>query len=156
MKIKSNKSANRHNRFVWILLVLTTLTACDAPDNSSKNVASESVFELSSASKNQHFVVTVSTEDQTQPPVGRFHTWLVTITDAQSRPVYPAVVSIGGGMPSHGHGLPTQPQITKYLGQGIYRLEGVKFNMSGAWAIKFRIATQQLQDTVEFDFNVSH
>ena len=132
------------------------LTACDASENAPEKAATKSVFDLSSVSKNQHFIVSVSIEEQTQPPIGKFHNWLVAITDAQSRPIYPVIVSIGGGMPSHGHGLPTQPQITEYLGKGVYRLEGVKFNMGGAWTIKFRIATQQLQDTVEFDFNVSH
>ena len=138
------------------MLIVIMLVACQSSEEGSEKAASESVFELSSTSKNQHFVVTVGTEEHEQPPIGRFHNWLVTITDAQFRPVYPAIISIGGGMPLHGHGLPTQPQITEYLGKGIYRLEGVKFNMSGAWAIQFRIATQQLQDTVEFDFNVSH
>ena len=155
MKTKFDSLGMRRKRLVWILLVLM-LTACDAFENSAEKTAPKSVFELSSVSKNQHLVVTVSTEESTLPPIGKFHNWLVTITDTQSRPVYPVIISIIGGMPSHGHGLPSQPQITEYLGKGLYRLEGVKFNMSGTWTIKFRIATQKLQDTVEFDFDVSH
>ena len=41
-------------------------------------------------------------------------------------------------MPQHGHGLPTRPRVTRSLGEGIYEIEGVRFNMGGWWGIKLR------------------
>ena len=145
---------HRGYQYLFWIFTMLLLAACDLFDKAADDAPPGAAFELSSPSKNQHFTVTVSTETESRPPVGKFHNWLVTITDAQSRPVYPVIVAVGGGMPAHGHGLPTQPQVTEYLGGGVYRLEGVKFNMGGAWVIKFRIVTQQMEDSVEFDFNV--
>ena len=129
MKTDTDRLVMWCKNYMWILVAMM-LTACDAFENAPDKAATNSGFELSSMSNNQNFIVTVSVEEQAQPPIGKFHNWLVRITDAELRPVETVIVSISGGMPSHGHGLPTQPQITEYLGNGIYRLEGVKFNMS--------------------------
>jgi hypothetical protein len=39
-------------------------------------------------------------------------------------PVENATIAVDGDMPEHGHGLPTCPQVTKYLGNGDYLVEG--------------------------------
>lgn len=51
-------------------------------------------------------------------------------------------------MPQHGHGLPTNPAVTSYLGKGRYRIDGVRFNMSGWWEFKLAIAAPQGDDQV--------
>ena len=66
--------------------------------------------------------------------VAMYDTWRLVIRDADSNQgVSPVRVVVGGGMEAHGHGLPTQPQVTEHLGDGQYQLEGLKFNMAGSW-----------------------
>ena len=70
---------------------------------------------------------------------------------SDGKPVEDARVEIGGGMPDHNHGLPTSPEMTEYLGQGRYRVEGVKFTMSGWWELRFDISASAGTDTVVFN-----
>src|SRR5919108_5431003 len=71
--------------------------------------------------------------------VRRLQTVRVLITDAHGRPVESAVISVDGGMPEHGHGLPTQPRVTRALGGGVYEIEGLRFSMGGWWEVKLAI-----------------
>jgi hypothetical protein len=75
----------------------------------------------------------------------------VQLSDAAGRAVDGAAITIGGGMPEHGHGLPTRPQVTRNLGNGIYVIEGVRFNMGGWWEFKLAIAGKDGSDTVTFN-----
>ena len=50
----------------------------------------------------------------------------VTVRDAEGRAIDEAQISVDGGMPQHGHGLPTRPRVTRNLGDGIYEIEGVR------------------------------
>jgi hypothetical protein len=67
------------------------------------------------------------------------------------KPLENAQVTVDGGMPQHGHGLPTQPMVTQYLGQGNYRVEGMKFQMSGWWVVNFHISANGKSDSLQFN-----
>ena len=54
-------------------------------------------------------------------------------------------------MPGHMHGLPTEPKITKRLGNGRYELSGVQFQMPGWWIIKLTVRKANLSDSAEFN-----
>jgi hypothetical protein len=54
-------------------------------------------------------------------------------------------------MPQHGHGMPTRPEVTEELGNGDYRVEGMRFQMGGWWLIEFTIDAGDGQDTVSFN-----
>jgi len=82
---------------------------------------------------------------------GEMHPWLLTLKTAAGAPVEGAAISISGGMPQHNHGLPTSPQATDYLGQGQYRIEGLKFTMGGWWQLRFAISAAAGSDTVDFN-----
>ena len=58
------------------------------------------------------------------------------------------MISIDGGMPQHGHGFPTQPRVTRELGDGRYLLEGMKFSMPGWWEIKLKVDAASGTDEV--------
>jgi len=89
--------------------------------------------------------------------LSEFHTWQLSIRDAKTKlGIVPARVVVGGGMPAHGHGLPTQPQVTAHLGDGNYQLEGLMFNMAGQWQLVFDISTRTSADRVIFDLVVEH
>jgi transcriptional regulator GlxA family with amidase domain len=78
----------------------------------------------------------------------------VRITDARGRPVEDAAIAIDGGMPEHGHGLPTQPRVGRALGGGVYEIEGVRFNMGGWWELKLAIRTLAGTDNVTFNLSL--
>ena len=71
---------------------------------------------------------------------GELESWLLTLKTKTGASVERAAIAISGGMPQHNHGLPTSPQVTDYLGDGRYRIEGVKFTMSGWWQLRFAIS----------------
>jgi hypothetical protein len=54
-------------------------------------------------------------------------------------------------MPEHDHGLPTAPQVTRYLGNGDYLVEGIKFLMNGWWQMSFLITAGEQRDSVTFN-----
>ena len=62
-------------------------------------------------------------------------------------------IGVDGGMPQHGHGLPTKPRVTQDLGAGRYQVEGLKFNMGGWWELKFIFAGQG-NDSVVFNLDL--
>ena len=72
-------------------------------------------------------------------PLKKIHSWILHIEDKNGKPVEKAKVFIFGGMPMHKHGFPTKPRVKKYLGNGDYMIEGVKFNMPGHWQMRFNI-----------------
>lgn len=82
---------------------------------------------------------------------GELHSWVLTVKMPDGKPVDDARVEIGGGMPDHNHGLPTSPEVTQHLGDGRYRIEGMKFSMSGWWELKFDITSPAGADIVTFN-----
>ncbi len=91
-----------------------------------------------------------------QPPAGaiginRIHSWQLRIAAADGSAVSNAVVAFDGGMPQHHHGFPTSPRISAQPGEGAYRIDGVKFSMSGWWEIKLAIEGARGSDTVTFN-----
>jgi hypothetical protein len=82
---------------------------------------------------------------------GQMQSWTLTLKTPSGLPVENAAIDISGGMPQHNHGLPTSPQVTDYLGQGRYRIDGVKFTMSGWWQLRLSISSAAGSDTVVFN-----
>jgi hypothetical protein len=88
--------------------------------------------------------------------IGQFQTWVVELRERSGAAVTGADVAIAGGMPAHGHGLPTQPRVTEELGGGRYRIEGVKLNMVGAWVIEVFVQSAAGRDRLRFDLAVDY
>lgn len=93
------------------------------------------------------------TSDLAPLAVNKFHTWVLQVTTPDGKPVTGATVVVDGGMPLHNHGLPTAPEVTE-LGAGDYRVEGMKFQMSGHWTVTVKVDAGELQDAVTFDVMV--
>ena len=87
-------------------------------------------------------------------PKGKLHRWTLHLETASGAPVDSAVIAIDGGMPQHGHGLPTKPRATRDLGNGDHLIEGMKFNMGGWWVVKFRVAASQGTDSLVFNLKL--
>ena len=83
--------------------------------------------------------------------VNQIHAWTLHVETVDGRPVEGATIAVDGDMPQHGHGLPTEPQVTADLGRGDYLVEGLKFHMPGWWVMDFTIEADGQTDTVRFD-----
>ena len=84
-------------------------------------------------------------------PLHRIHQWSVQLTDRAGQPVQGATVKVGGGMPQHGHGLPTAPVVRPAGAPGAYVLNGMKFSMDGWWELKLDIEAEGVRDQVTFN-----
>ena len=78
----------------------------------------------------------------------------VSVRDADGRAIDEARISVDGGMPQHGHGLPTRPRVTRNIGDGIYEIEGVRFNMGGWWEFKLSVKTDSGADVITFNLKL--
>ena len=87
----------------------------------------------------------------TPPAVNQMHSWQIKLTSPTGAPITHAHIAVDGGMPQHGHGLPTRPQVTQELADGTYLLEGMKFSMTGWWEIKLAIDSLEGADKVTFN-----
>ena len=85
------------------------------------------------------------------PAINQMHSWTVRLATPQGQPVHGATFSVDGGMPQHGHGLPTKPRVTRELADGSYQIDGMKFSMTGWWEVKLDIRGPQGADQVTFN-----
>jgi len=107
-------------------------------------------FETNSSNGLYH----VAIEPASAPAINVMESWTVTLHDSAGVAVAGADITITGGMPDHGHGLPTEPAVTADLGEGRYRIEGIKFNMMGHWVVDFRIDAQPGTDTARLELDL--
>lgn len=98
------------------------------------------------------FTATLAAEQPLRPR--QLQTVRVLIADAAGRPVDGAVIEIDGGMPEHGHGLPTRPRVMPAPGAGVYEIQGVRFNMPGWWELTLAIDTPAGADVVTFNLDI--
>ena len=104
---------------------------------------------IAPASFADSLIVTYTTPDG-DPAINRMHSWILHIENEDGLEIEGAIIEVEGGMPEHDHGLPTRPRITEELGGGDYRLEGMRFHMSGYWEVIVSITT----DTGNFEVTI--
>lgn len=97
---------------------------------------------LNKPTEEQKFIVAIQPQDPSIA-INRLHAWEVRVSSPDGAPVLHARISVDGGMPQHGHGLPTRPRVTQELGDGRYLIEGMKFSMTGWWVIQLNVADDQ-------------
>ena len=111
-------------------------------------------LDLSRSKPTEHGLYVTSIEPGISPLVARrMHHWTVLLTTAQGTPVEQARLTIAGGMPQHGHGLPTKPTVTPQS-DGRYRVEGMKFNMGGWWTLTLHVDGPAGADNVTFNLKL--
>ncbi|MBN9253014.1 MAG: FixH family protein [Mesorhizobium sp.] len=99
------------------------------------------------------FVATIR-PDGPEPTVGPIGTWILAVTKPDGTPVSGATITVGGGMPQHNHGFPTQPQVSTAPDPGQYRIEGVKFSMPGLWEMRLIIEAGTERDEAFFNIRL--
>ena len=120
----------------------------------SSEVPSDLDYSNTRVSENGLFRVSyVSSQDIV--PVNQMHQWTLHVETADGQPVENATIAVDGDMPEHGHGLPTRPQVTEYLGNGDYLVEGMKFQMGGWWVMDFTITANSHTDAVHFNMKLN-
>ena len=131
----------------FTLSAVFLLNACDFGSHSHDHqkdtkVVSEitkpSVWSVTKKSDQQHYSVTLTCAQK--PTVGGFQSCLVSLSSA-GQAVSDATISIDGGMRAHGHGLPTSPKMISTQARGEYKIEGLKFSMTGEWVLGFKVQT---------------
>ncbi len=134
---------NRHLAASFLIAVVSVSTGCaSVPDH----------LDLSMKHASVHNTFVAELEPPSTPAaINKIHSWQVRLTDAAGQPIAHAHIDVDGGMPQHGHGLPTQPRVTRELSDGTYLIEGMKFSMSGWWEIRLKIDAAGVSDTVTFN-----
>jgi hypothetical protein len=128
--------------FGALALVFLAVAGCSTPDNLDLSLDKNSSAGL--------YRVALIPPAQV-PAINQMHSWKVKLATADGVPVDGARFLVDGGMPQHGHGLPTQPRVTGEMGDGMYSLEGMKFSMTGWWEVKLAIDGPQGADKVTFN-----
>ena len=138
---------NRSISAALSLVALVTTAGCmSAPPNLDVSLTRPTV--------DHKYVVTLQ-PPATPPAINQLHSWQVRLASSTGAPIAHARITVDGGMPQHGHGLPTRPQVTQALPDGTYLIEGMKFSMTGWWEIKLAIDSPEGADKVTFNTVVS-
>lgn len=106
-------------------------------------------------SRDGHFQVTARPVPE-KPPLREYHDWIVEVKDDNGDPADLAGLTVSGGMPGHGHGLPSQPKVHEHLGDGRYRISGFLFNMHGEWTLSFHLAGPDLEDVADLELTLGY
>ena len=152
----SATSASKTTRiFIWIAVILGGLAIVYAISMSVMmsrmgNTPSDLDYSTTQESDNGLYRVSYTAATGTIP-VNQMHAWTLHVESADGVPVEGATITVDGDMPQHGHGLPTSPRVTEYLGNGDYRVEGLKFQMAGHWLMDFTITANGQTDAVKFN-----
>lgn len=114
------------------------------------NAPSDLDYSTTRSSEKGLFNVSYSASTGTVP-VNEMHQWTLHVETSDGQIVENADITVDGDMPQHGHGLPTRPQVTEYLGNGDYLVEGLRFQMGGWWVMDFTISANGQDDAVRFN-----
>ena len=104
-------------------------------------------------SESGRYTATIKPEGDSIPQ-GKLQRWTLHLETASGEAVDACEVTVDGGMPQHGHGLPTKPRVTRHLGNGDHLVEGMKFNMGGWWIVKFRVNATAGSDSLVFNLKL--
>ena len=144
-------AASRKTTWKWIIgIVCTVLIAAWAWFGFVKLGQPERNYSTTRQSDNALYTMTIH-PNQDPIPINAIHTWKLHLETASGETIENATITVDGDMPEHGHGLPTRPKVTQYLGNGDYLVEGMKFQMTGWWVMEFDVTTDGKTDHVQFD-----
>ena len=111
-------------------------------------------WSLDKQTKEGKFRVALISPDP-EPPLQQIHAWSIRLMRPDGTPIEKGLVYLNGGMPDHGHGLPTRPMTVGEIAPGVYRVEGVKFNMPGRWELIVAIQANGTEDFAYFNLMVN-
>ena len=80
------------------------------------------------------------------PVVGQLFKAVTTVRDVAGKPVDGGALTLDFTMPSHGHGMITEP-VHKPAGPGTWLSEGLKLHMHGPWRLSLEFNKGELQES---------
>lgn len=86
--------------------------------------------------------------------VNRTHSWELTVRDKDGKPVNNARVMLSGEMPVNERGLPVHPVVSRAGFEGLYRVDNMRFDMPGWWAVTVNVMANDTPDRVSFNLNL--
>ena len=105
-------------------------------------------------SEGGHYRGTIRPQNDTIPK-GKLHSWTLHLESPDGSPVKVEQVAVNGGMPQHGHGLPTKPRATRRTPDGDVIVDGMKFNMGGWWVVTFKVTCAgEAPDSLTFNIKL--
>jgi hypothetical protein len=140
---------------IWIAgilggLVLLYIVAMNMMMSRRGDIPSDLDYSTTQQSEQGLFNVSYTASTGTIP-INQMHQWTLHVERTDGTPVEDATITVDGDMPQHGHGMPTQPQVTENLGNGDYLVDGLRFQMGGWWLMDFTITAGSETDTVHFN-----
>lgn len=140
------------NLILMLLVALWALTACMGLSHVRGNAADAAEHDVASTQLSEQGLFRISYQSELDPvEINSIHNWTLIVETADGAPVEDATIRVDGGMPDHGHGLPTAPEVTENLGNGNYRVEGIRYSMPGWWTMTFEITAGGATDRVTFN-----
>jgi hypothetical protein len=133
--------------FLWILTFLSLSISLDSYGSEENK--------WSALSESKALKVEIFPKEDSYS-IGDYHQWVISVKDVSDNPVSYAKIGISGGMIGHGHGMPSQPVVSKEFKPGQYLIDGMLFNMMGEWTLLFSIQTPTLNDKVRFDIELKY
>ena len=154
---RNRKTLRQAAAFGLIVLAAAIVTGCShvmmmIPGGGPKRPAAAEFGLGPRSSANGMYVATLEPTRELRPR--QMQTVRILVTDGEGRAIENARLAIDGGMPQHGHGLPTRPRMTRSVAAGSYEVEGVRFNMGGWWEFKVTITSERGADTVTFNLSL--
>lgn len=138
-----------------VTVILLTLTACGLSMLFGTGVEPppSSEFGLGPRTSDQG-LYTAKIETEQPMRARKMQSLRLLIEDSSGKALKDAAIDVDGGMPQHGHGLPTLPRVISTAENGIYEIQGVRFSMGGWWELKLAIATPAGDDSITFNIDI--
>ena len=92
--------------------------------------------------------------ERTPVPLQQLHRWMIRVSLPDGRDALVRQIEVDGGMPEHGHGLPTQPRVTGRLPDGRFVVDGMKFSMPGWWELRLRVSGPAGVDSATYNLSL--
>ena len=108
-------------------------------------------IDVSTTRKSASGVMTVSYTSPDQViPLNKIHTWVLTLTRKNGKPLEGAEIAVSADMPEHLHGTTTKPKVRPGSKPGEYLIEGMNFHMPGWWEVTLDITGGGTRDLLRF------
>jgi hypothetical protein len=86
-------------------------------------------------------------------PAGRLGltTWIVKVETAAGTPVGDATLALESWMPDDDRVAAVRPRAPRYVGDGRYHVEGLRFDRRGWWNVRLQVARPGATDSLAFN-----
>ena len=100
-------------------------------------------------SNDKGYIVTIQSMPA-EVPMNKPFKLIIEVRDSREALVEDVSIRVDGGMPSHNHGMYTEPKV-KALGSGRFEATGMLFHMPGIWLIVVDIDTGFVTERAQYE-----